>query len=175
MLDFVITAEYGALFIARQVAEQLGYSIATNSLTNTMNRHCPNSKQAREYGVSLGRSNSRLLTLKEVNTLITHGHFGGSELTSWLRENHFETPLINRGREELACLSTIEQVLGITLERQYRVTVGDIVYKIDGYDPVNNVAYEIDEKHHISQSEEDLIRELAIKTILNCEFKRIKI
>lgn len=76
-------------------------------------------------------------------------------------------------QKEKIVLSTIEQLLGIKLERQYRVGQ----YRIDGYDPVNNVAYEIDEEHHNSESakKRDKDRENFIKSELGCTFKRIDV
>lgn len=51
-------------------------------------------------------------------------------------------------------------------------------YFLDGYDPINNVAIEFDEKHHFDTDgnlkEKDKEREKQIKKLLNCEFIRIK-
>ena len=76
-------------------------------------------------------------------------------------------------QKEKIALSTIEQLLGVKLERQYRVGQ----YRIDGYDPVNNVAYEIDEDHHtpVSTKKRDENREDFIKSKLGCTFKRIDV
>ena len=46
---------------------------------------------------------------------------------------------------------------------------------VNGYDPINNVAYEVDEQHHKGRMIEDFMREEKIKSVLNCEFVRIKI
>ncbi|EKP1503066.1 hypothetical protein ACVV2V_002664 [Escherichia coli] len=76
--------------------------------------------------------------------------------------------------QELIALTTIEQLQGVKLIRQYSV-LGK--YHIDGYDPVNNIAYEIDEKYHFTpqQMEADRIREREIKAALGCEFVRIHV
>ena len=76
-------------------------------------------------------------------------------------------------QKEKIALSTIEQLLGVKLERQYRVGQ----YRIDGYDPVNNVAYEIDEDHHTPESakKRDKNREDFIRSELGCTFKRIDV
>ena len=76
-------------------------------------------------------------------------------------------------QKEKIALSTIEQLLGVKLERQYRVGQ----YRIDGYDPVKNVAYEIDEDHHTPESakKRDKNREDFIKSKLGCAFKRIDV
>lgn len=76
----------------------------------------------------------------------------------------------NRLQEE-ASLKTIEQLLKITLIRQFKV----LSYRIDGYDPINNVAYEIDEPAHLHKIEKDAKREEEIKNILNCTFVRINL
>ncbi len=74
------------------------------------------------------------------------------------------------GTNETDLLNDIELEKGIKLERQYYV-VGKF---IDGYDPINNVAYEVDELHHRLYKTQDLIREDKIKKILNCQFVRIR-
>lgn len=78
------------------------------------------------------------------------------------------------GIREKAALDTIEQLLGVKLKRQYRV-LGK--YKIDGYDPVNNVAYEIDEEQHFTPQhiQADRVREKEIFNELGCKFVRIKV
>ena len=51
-------------------------------------------------------------------------------------------------------------------------------YFIDAYDPINNVALEIDERHHFnndgSLKERDIIRQQQIQKVLDCEFYRVK-
>lgn len=74
-------------------------------------------------------------------------------------------------RENIA-LKTIEQIKGVKLIRQYPV-LGK--YRIDGYDPVNNIAYEIDEEQHFTlrNIKSDRTREKDIREVLGCEFVRI--
>lgn len=72
---------------------------------------------------------------------------------------------------EKIALNTIEQVLGVNLIRQYKV----LNYRIDGYDPVNNIAYEIDEPEHQYKKEQDEIRQRRIENELGCKFVRIKV
>lgn len=78
----------------------------------------------------------------------------------------------NHGLRENAALATIEQLLGVKLLRQYHV-LGK--YRIDGYDPVNNIAYEIDEEQHLTMRniKADRIREEEIKEAIGCKFVRI--
>ena len=80
----------------------------------------------------------------------------------------------NNGIREKTALTTIEQLQGVKLIRQYLV-LGK--YRIDGYDPVNNIAYEIDEEQHFTPQhiEADRIREEEIKAVLGCEFVRIRV
>lgn len=73
--------------------------------------------------------------------------------------------------QEEAALKTIEQLLGVSLIRQFKV----LNYRIDGYDPINNTAYEIDEPQHRHQSRRDNARQLEIETALRCKFVRIKL
>ena len=75
------------------------------------------------------------------------------------------------GLEEEAALKTIEQLLNVSLERQY--TVGS--FRIDGYDKVNKIAYEIDEGQHKYSVEQDKEREAFIKSKLGCTFVRIDV
>lgn len=72
---------------------------------------------------------------------------------------------------EDAALKTIEQALNVDLHRQYPCGK----YKIDGYDAVNNIAYEIDENHHRFQQEADKERQSYIMNRLGCTFVRIKL
>lgn len=71
--------------------------------------------------------------------------------------------------QERAALAAVEQVLGVTLIRQYRVGT----YRIDGYDPVNQVAYEVDEPEHRSRIAQDAVRQAVIEKELGCRFVRI--
>ena len=87
--------------------------------------------------------------------------------------NTYSTLRYSMSAREKDCLATIEQVLGITLEKQF--SVGK--YKIDGYDIANKVAYEIDEVQHksVKHQQADRGREAYIYSILGCTFKRIAI
>lgn len=78
------------------------------------------------------------------------------------------------GIREKAALDTIEQLLHVKLIRQYYVCDK---YRIDGYDPVNNIAYEIDEEQHFTSRHQaaDRKREEEIRKELGCEFVRIKV
>jgi hypothetical protein len=76
--------------------------------------------------------------------------------------------------QEEAALKTIEQLLGIKLKRQYPV----LCYRIDGYDAVNNVAYEIDENSGHDTAEKmanDKYRAQTISEYLDCKFVRIQL
>ena len=75
--------------------------------------------------------------------------------------------------QEEAALKTIEQLLGVTLIRQHKV----LKYRIDGYDPESNTAYEIDEPQHNSKTHQikDQKRQQEIEAMLGCKFVRIKL
>lgn len=56
--------------------------------------------------------------------------------------------------------------------------ISGLGYFLDGYDPINKVAIEFDEKHHFDSKgnlkAKDVEREEQIKELLQCEFIRIK-
>lgn len=56
--------------------------------------------------------------------------------------------------------------------------IKELGYWLDGYDPINNIAIEIDEKHHFNSNgslkTRDIIRENEIINLLKCKFIRIK-
>jgi len=86
-------------------------------------------------------------------------------------KNHkFICPNIGRNEKEL--LDNIEANNNVKLIRQHRVGR----YYIDGYDPINNIAYEVDEQHHsrIENQIYDIKRENNIKEKLGCNFVRIE-
>lgn len=72
---------------------------------------------------------------------------------------------------EETALSTIEQILGVNLVRQF--SVGN--YRIDGYDVINKIAYEVDEQYHKNRKPKDLNRQREIEEILGCTFVRIAV
>ena len=76
----------------------------------------------------------------------------------------------HRIREE-SSLKTIEQLLGISLIRQYKC----LNYRIDGYHPETNTAYEIDEPEHRGKEKKDAERQSRIEAVLGCKFVRIKL
>lgn len=73
--------------------------------------------------------------------------------------------------QESAALKAIEQVLGVSLIRQHRVGP----YRLDGYDPKTNTAYEIDEPEHIHRKAHDACREAEIVKMLGCTFVRVQL
>lgn len=89
---------------------------------------------------------------------------------NYLEQENLEKVFKQKVAEE-ASLKTIEQILGVKLIRQYRC----LNYFIDGYDLVNNIAYEVDEAYHTSNNRADTQRELEITKVLNCTFVRIKV
>lgn len=96
-----------------------------------------------------------------------------SEQADIVRDRLIKKTTFNQIIEPIA-ISTIEQLLGVELIKQYSV----IGYRIDGYCPLTNTAYEIDEEHHYSHGrlkQECLDRQLEIQSELNCKFVRIKL
>lgn len=75
------------------------------------------------------------------------------------------------GYAERVALDTIEQLKGIKLLRQYKV----LTYRVDGYDPISKIAYEIDEPAHIYKRQKDAERQHAIQKELGCTFVRINL
>ena len=73
--------------------------------------------------------------------------------------------------QEESALKTIEQLLSVTLVRQFKV----LKYRIDGYDPISNIAYEIDEPAHKHSVAHDRKRQQEIEDVLGCTFVRIKL
>lgn len=55
--------------------------------------------------------------------------------------------------------------------------IKELGYWLDGYDEINNVAYEFDEKHHFIKGkirEKDINRQEEVEKHLKCKFIRIK-
>jgi hypothetical protein len=57
--------------------------------------------------------------------------------------------------------------------------VKELGYFLDGYDPINNIAIEVDEKRHFTRDgnllDKDIERQEQIENLLGCKFIRIKI
>ena len=77
----------------------------------------------------------------------------------------------NLGLNETKILDQVEHDNNIELERQYAV----LTYFVDGYDEKNNVCYEVDEQHHLTEAqiEKDVFRQHQIEDTLKCTFIRI--
>ena len=74
------------------------------------------------------------------------------------------------GKNEKQILDNIETLNNIKIHRGFRIVD---VY-VDGYDSINNVVYEVDEKYHKYQITKDFIREHKIKEKIDCKIVRIK-
>ncbi len=81
------------------------------------------------------------------------------------------------GKIETETLDKIEKEKKIKIIRQYRIQTEQNIFFIDGYDKENNIAYEVDEKHHNhnGQIAIDKARENKIIDYLNCEIIRVKV
>lgn len=75
----------------------------------------------------------------------------------------------NKGKNEDRILDIIEKNENIILLRQFCIGKK----RLDGYNPITNTVYEIDEWHHKYQRVQDIIRENEIKEKLKCNFVRI--
>ncbi len=75
------------------------------------------------------------------------------------------------GKNETKILDQIEKESGYKILRQYQV----IGYFVDGYDPINNIVYEVNEKHHFTEKQmiKDEQRQLNITQYLGCEWVNI--
>lgn len=143
-------------------------------------------------GMTTGRTGSDRVkqwkeTLTSTECIITKhgGRYSGSYLPrdmatsfcDYLKVSHEDYQVSSRrvyAEKEHGALCAIEQILNVTLTRQY--IVGD--YRIDGYDEVNKVAYEIDERQHFTDAKlnKDCIeRQKYIEYAIGCTFKRITV
>ena len=111
-----------------------------------------------KYTDSMNRKQSEYLVTGKLLDFIKHSYAGAS---------------VTFGLQERAALNAIEQVLGVSLIRQYKVGK----YRIDGYDADNNTAYEIDEHQHNTPSHKkrDAKRQVFIESVLGCNFVRINV
>ena len=110
-----------------------------------------------QYKDSTGRSLPMFNLTKELADLLLTKYKGLSRVPHRLREE--------------SSLKTIEQLLGISLIRQYKC----LNYRIDGYHPETNTAYEIDEPEHKGKEKQDAERQSRIEAVLGCKFVRIKL
>lgn len=108
-----------------------------------------------QYKDSTGRSLPMFSLPKEIYSLILDKYKGLARVPNRLQEE--------------ASLKTIEQLLGVKLIRQYKV----LNYRLDGYDPDTNTAYEIDEPEHRYKLAKDAERQQKIEAVLGCKFVRI--
>ena len=110
-----------------------------------------------QYKDSTGRSLVMFNLPKELADLLLTKYKGLSRVPHRIREE--------------SSLKTIEQLLGISLIRQYKC----LNYRIDGYHPETNTAYEIDEPEHKGKEKQDAERQSRIEAVLGCKFVRIKL
>ncbi len=103
----------------------------------------------------------------------TSTYYLSNELCNLLLTKYKGLARVPMRLQEEAALKTIEQLLGVTLIRQHKV----LKYRIDGYDPESNTAYEIDEPQHNSKTHQtkDQKRQQEIEAVLGCKFVRIKL
>lgn len=187
----VIYAEKPA-FVAMDVARALGYIKPENAIK----KHCKsliklNYHEMADLGFKPKPRGCSLIFVDDLCSIVLASknrsfmRFLKKEVAEYFNKygDFYETlsaldfidkKLRKNGIREKAALDTIEQLLGVRLERQYPV-LGK--YRIDGYDLVNNVAYEVDEEQHFTPQHmsEDRVREKEIFNELGCKFVRIKV
>ena len=112
-----------------------------------------------EYKDAYGRTQKEYILSSKLHELLLSKYKGLARVPMRLQEE--------------AALKTIEQLLGVTLIRQHKV----LKYRIDGYDPESNTAYEIDEPQHNGKTHQikDQKRQQEIEAVLGCKFVRIKL
>jgi len=81
----------------------------------------------------------------------------------------------NKGKYETLILDIIQESENTKIDRSIWINTNNKQYVLDGYDPIKNIAYEIDEPYHSlpSQRIKDQIRQDAILETLGCSFIRI--
>ena len=128
-----------------------------DSILKTLSPGSGNGFKSSTYKDSTGKENRMYELNEDAKNLLLNKYKGLARVPLRLQEE--------------AALKTIEQLLQIKLIRQYKV--GD--FRIDGYDPESNVAYEIDEPDHRYKRAKDHGREKIIKKLLGCTFVRISL
>jgi len=109
---------------------------------------------------------------KSCGAKLIRDRFGSLEEAAKLANIGFVSlsPTGGIGLDETKILDDIEKEKGIKLIRQFPVA-GRF---IDGYDKINNIAYEVDEIGHKGREVEDYLREQLITNKIGCSFERIK-
>ena len=90
-------------------------------------------------------------------------------LADCTNKKFIDTSFKKKGKYETIILNHIEKEKKIKLIRNFSVAKKFI----DGYDPINNIAYEVDEPHHKYVQVRDYLREKEIIKVLGCTFVRI--
>ena len=163
---------------ANEVSKFLGYSNLRNGLNKCSNVVKLSYKETNGLGLSNGLSmhGIPLIPVSDACKLVS---FCRNDLTQ-VAVAGFLTHLnsVNDSNfipvttaNEYVAIRTIEQILNKRLHRQYPCGK----YKIDAYDKVSKIAYEIDEPFHRLQREADAERQAYIEDQLGCTFVRIKL
>jgi len=95
--------------------------------------------------------------------------FGSTDKFAAYAGIEFKKTDCRKGSDEDFIIDCIKKQEGIKVIQQYYIA-GKY---IDAYDPINNVAYEVDEPYHKKQSAQDFLREQQIKEKIKCKFIRI--
>lgn len=146
---------------SREISEVTGKR--HNHITRDIKKWCQSlsidiNNIERKYIDSMNREQSEYILSGKLLEIMKHSYMGSN---------------ITFGLQERAALNAIEQVLGVSLIRQYKVGK----YRVDGYDAENNVAYEIDEHQYNTPShkKKDAKRQSFIESVIGCRFVRIDV
>ena len=90
-------------------------------------------------------------------------------MINYLKNNDINI-LPNIGKNEKEILNYVENEIGFTIERQYKI----LNYFVDGYCKKLNTVFEVDEPAHNKQSEMDELREEESFDKLKCNYLRIQ-
>lgn len=155
-------------FVAKDVADALGYIDSSKAYKYTKNMRTFKAS----YSLGLHPA-TKLCNQSDLISMLSSSRLCGSVCLDGLTSALLgEKPIINVTIcSEIVAIKTIEQILNKRLHRQYPCGK----YKIDAYDKVNKIAYEIDEPFHRLQREADAERQAYIEDQLGCTFVRIKL
>lgn len=102
----------------------------------------------------------------KIHSLLTRRKMRISALSRCLEEG-----FLALGINETSLLDKQEIIDSVVISRQYPLT--ELGYVVDGYCPETNTVYEVYEKHHDKQVQQDLQRETEICNHLSCDFQII--
>jgi len=138
-------------------------------IINSMEKILQNNKSIKKIDIDIFQKKNQICGRDTIKT-----RFGSLDnFANYMGFNFISGKKSSIGKSEQQILDEIEKINNIKLKRQFLVLYNNKNYKIDGYDPINNIAYEVDEEYHQYQKIQDKIREQNIFNTLGCSFIRI--